>query len=178
MTNLYFTIASLPTLTRNIAPVLTTEGFWNYVSHVPEEWKADALSESPQNSTLQAYRNFDRSLRASLARIRQEAQPWKDTDNDFGSEGSEYDAVVVDVLELETPLATEKQLDSIRWDFLDALEEGSEFSLCNFYVYYLKLELLQRAGLMQKHIGQEAFDELHRSILATTDLSTLLGESS
>jgi Protein of unknown function (DUF2764) len=176
--NLYYTLATLPQLIPSgPAPFATMDAFWDYVAHVPADWRTQ-FEGSASDPTVKAYRDWDRSLRVELARVRLENLPWKDQGADLPFEQSIGGGGALDLLDQETPLETEKALDSLRWSFLDDLAQDHGFDRVAFFVYALKLELVQRRTALVRDRGQEAFDGLHARVLAQTNLSIPTGEQS
>lgn len=177
MNNLYFTLASLPTLNpAGPAPFATMDAFWSYVDHVPADWRTQFEGEA-SDPTVKAYRDWDLTLRTELARVRLENLPWKDQaaaleDSGLGTGRAR------EVLDQETPLDAEKVLEALRWSFLDDLAQDHGFDRVAFFVYALKLELVQRRTALVRDRGQEAFDGLHARVLAQTNLSIPTGEQS
>ena len=179
MDNLYFTLASLPTLDPdNPAPFATMAAFWDYVDHVPGEWKAQFSSQHPTEPTVRAYHDWDLALRTALARVRLEGLPWKDQESSLPQVGGEWMAQALEAMDHGSPLETEDYLDDLRWAFLENLSQGHQFDRPAFFVYVLKLELVQRRSALVQTRGQEVFDALHAEVLAKTDLSILTGEQS
>lgn len=179
MDNLYYTLASLPHLEpTGPAPFADAEAFWDYVDHVPAEWKDTFRSESAPDPTVRAFREWDLAVRTALARLRLEGLPWKDQEGGLPNVGAEWTNQALDILDEPTPLDAEVALDRLRWDFLDALGQGHEFDRAAFFVYAMKLELVQRRSRLVRERGQEAFDALHASVLQKTDLTIPTGEKS
>lgn len=171
MNNLYFTLASLPHLGLSLPPPFATmEAFWNYVSHVPEAWKSQ-LGDSPSDPTVKAYRDWDRDLRATLARVRLEGLPWKDQLQDLPVERGDLVPRALEALDQSSPWEVEQFLDLWRWESLEELGQDHLFDQVAFFVYALKLELLQRRSRLVRDQGQAVFDNLHASVLAETDLT-------
>lgn len=179
MDNLYFTLASLPTLDRvNPPPFATLEAFWDYVDHVPEEWRAPWTGGPVTDPTVAVYRDFDLALRTALAHLRLEGLPWKDQEAGLPPGGAEWRGKVMEALEQPTPLDTENALDELRWAFLEDLAQGHQFDKPAFFVYVLKLELVQRQSALVKEKGLEIFDALHAQFLVEANLTIPTGEQS
>jgi len=177
--NLYFTLASLPTLDPAAsAPFASMAAFWDYVDHVPEEWKREFASGQPSEPSVKSFRDWDLSLRSALARVRLESLPWKEQESGIPSEGGEWMAQALEALDQPTPLDAENYLDDLRWSFLEDLGQGHQFDQTAFFVYVLKLELLQRRSALVQPRGLEVFDGLHAEVLAKTDLNIPTGEKS
>ncbi len=179
MDNLYFTLASLPHLEpAGPAPFADLNAFWAYVDHVPDEWKTQFSSSTASDPTVRAYREWDLAVRTALARLRLEGLSWKDQESTLPAVGAEWTTRALEILEQPTPLDAERVLDELRWDFIEDLGQGHQFDRVAFFVYALKLELVQRRSRLVRDRGQEAFDGLHTSVLAKTDLTIPTGEKS
>lgn len=179
MDNLYYTLASLPTLDRAEAPPFPTmEAFWDYVDHVPADWKAAWAGGTTAEPTVEVYRQWEHSLRTALARLRLESLPWKEQEASLSAEGGEWRDKALEALDQPTPFETEKALDALRWEFLEDLAQGHSFDRTAFFVYVLKLELVQRRAALVKEKGLEVFDALHARFLAEADLTIPTGEQS
>lgn len=59
-----------------------------------------------------------------------------------------------------SPLANEKQLLLLRWQFLEDKESEHNFDLAYLIVYFLKLQILARLFVFDKEKGTKRFDEL------------------
>lgn len=179
MNNLYFTLASLPTLpSSGPAPFASLKAFWDYVDHVPADWRAQFEGAEASDPTVKAYRAWDLALRVELARLRLENLPWKDQLADLPDHASGNLNRALEILDQTTPLETERVLDGLRWDFLEELGQEHLFDRVAFFVYVLKLELLQRKTALVTDRGQEVFDGLHRSFLDRSDFTIPTGEKS
>ncbi|MDR0932860.1 MAG: DUF2764 domain-containing protein [Victivallales bacterium] len=71
---------------------------------------------------------------------------------------SEVDTALSSASAISDPLEREKQVDRIRWRYLDELEIGHEFDFDNLCVYRLRLEILNKYRNRNGEIGKNNFN--------------------
>lgn len=168
--NHYYFIASLPELRFGQPPELTVEEFLarageqlspeqhavlTAIGRVPRERAATSV-EARWNAWETALRNQAARLRA--VRRNQEPDDYLRPETDAFAN---LDKQVMEAFDDTNPAEERRQLDTLRWRFLNDLEVGHEFDFERLVVYLLKLILLEKwAGLSR----EEGRAELERVV--------------
>ena len=126
-----------------------------------------SLNVVPQDTMTSAipvaelWNNFETALRNTLAHLR--AARLKRTAPEPALTAFEDVFTVKDIQDAYTapsPAEREQKLDSIRWKFLDSLEDGHDFDVNAVAIYALKLLILERTASRQVNEGIQAYGKL------------------
>jgi hypothetical protein len=147
---------------------------------VPPEGEKSAYAEPPAATAshfLNAWRNWERTLRLHLARYRSQRLKWEgaapvDPPEIPMDDSSVARAAIV----IESPLETELFLDQARWNAIEALQGLQYFSANTVYAYLLKLLLMERRSLFKVEEGFAEYKGLYTAILAAASTNVESGE--
>jgi len=64
------------------------------------------------------------------------------------------------VFEQGTPLAMEKSIERLKWDFAEQRESWYQFDISWLFLYLLKVRVLERLASFDRRKGEEAFQRL------------------
>ena len=160
MDKFYYTIAQLPALTFDKAPVMSTRDFLDEA----EKWLSsreysalltvDIRRLTPAKGDPALYRRyqaFETDFRRALA-------DWR-AGRKAGQEVKPFD-LPLGLVKDGNPLEIEKRLLKHRWDFLDAQEEAHHFDLGFILLYYMKLQILDWLAEFDAAQGLQTFQKL------------------
>ena len=167
----YYLIASLPLLSFGTAALIT---YVDFLKRCREQLAqsdfaliARATIAPPQTTedscgVLQAWKQFDTSLRNELARVRA-AQSSKNPAPHIRGQGwrDPFDEQLVRLVMNEgSLLERERLLDRIRWDRLSELQVGHFFDVEFLVIYSLQLQILGRWSRVHQEEGMKTLEEL------------------
>ena len=172
----YYLIASLPVLTFEEKPPLTTEEFLDRCRgqlssadfSLMEKICADTAKIPSSNFVLTAWTHFNHNLRNEIAYYRAKRSGKDPLDHLRGERPFEplWAQAVSKAAQLSDPLQAERLLDEQRWRFLDDLVAFQYFNLEWLSVYALKLKILERYQVLESPEGKALYDEYKRIELA------------
>ena len=102
-------------------------------------------------TVLAEWQNFDRALRHELALIRAAKKKGEDR------RGTD---ITKSVLEQETPLLMERELERIRWSFLEEKSRVHFFDINRLVLYFVQLQIMERMAAFDKDRGESYFYKL------------------
>ena len=159
MAKYYYLAASLSYLKFREEPPISRDGFiaecrkWLSAGDITTLLSADLYNHDikPVDTRLvKEWKSFDLALREDLAVIR-EAR--------VKGESCKTPEILRTVIEQETPLLMEVELERIRWDFLEHKNAGRYFDTDALVLYFLKLQILERLAKFNKDAGERFFYE-------------------
>jgi hypothetical protein len=180
----YYLLATLPSLSPAVEHFPSTEAFlalcrqWltrgdlslvENTTLIPVEATPNKLG----NGLLRAWYNFEYGLRNEMARQRaqklnKDATPYlRNTVH-----GQEYQVdqhmaeSVRTALQASNPATAERIIDALRWRSLEDLSFGHHFDIQAVQLYYLKLQILERASLFSRKVGEENYHQLYEAVVA------------
>lgn len=175
MAQYYFTASSLPLLSIDTKPGITTEAFLStcelHLSKRDYSILVNTSIQIPENEdalsgvALQCW-SWEKSLRNELVKLRANnlnlsADSFlKEGDVEFGTH-----RIATEAVKIESPLEAENYLNAARLAFLDSLSVGHYFDLTFLVIYYLKLQILDRMSLFDEEKGFEKYQEIYKNIL-------------
>lgn len=151
----YYFIASLPLLFFDGKMPMTVEAFQGDCRRLLREkdyalmqrlWTQDDDLAGSGNCVLDAWLHFDRAFRNELARHRADHLN-KDPLKYLRGTRTFVSCGVEDIqraLKMDDLLRAEETLSKARWQFLDELGMGHYYDIESVFIYYLKLEILER----------------------------------
>lgn len=185
MSQYYFTVASLIHLNYEMDNTPSIDSFLNVCEEnvAPKHFeliKSAKIDDLDQYDTgiqiLDAWYNWERNLRNKLVLLR--ARQKKEDPDQYLKENPDQltgEHVTREAFEHESPLVAEDILNWERWSYLEELELGHYFDLDKLFIYYLKLQILNRKKSFDKEKGTEKFNILIEKI--SIDDSSLSEES-
>ena len=133
--------------------------------------------EDPEAPGLcMAYREWERSLRNDLVRLRAAEQALdetvylRDAEDIFGTE-----AIAGEAMAKSTPLEAEIFLDASRWAKIDDLSGGHYFDIEFLRGYRLKLQILERRAMFEEEKGFAAYRDLYARVLGASGTEVPVG---
>ena len=121
--------------------------------------------DDAQHPAIARWNDWERTLRNELANARA-AKTGIDAEK-YHREGNSTTGVaepVREALSATNPAAAEAVLDAARWRFLDEVEASHNFDLTKLIVYYIRLQIAERAAVMNRKHGEENYQEIYKSI--------------
>ncbi|MCM1320767.1 MAG: DUF2764 domain-containing protein [Bacteroides sp.] len=176
----YYLISQLPALSDSGAAVpITEEYFLELCSRFLGKKELAVLrtlslepplsKESCGSKSVDAWYNWERSLRIALAQIR--ALRLKKT---FSAENSDI-SVSPDIMQIaknacgyENPLEAEQYLHAMRLAALNAVMPADLFSADTLFCYALKLKLIMRIRKFDTELGKDSYRKIYDQILGET----------
>ncbi len=172
MSQYYYTAAALPTIRLGEKAPISEDKFLQLVEDTlgPEEYRVLVRSRwgsAPPTGSLFADRiiSWENELRLELAKAR--LAELKFSSPQTLPESNGHDVLLEKVrtaLSLNSPLAAEKNLDNLRWSFVEEMSVSHFFDLEALIAYYFKLQLALRQEKFQKATGQEAFEKIYEKV--------------
>jgi hypothetical protein len=155
----YYLVASLPYLKFGGEPPMSSEEFiaecgkWLIDKDMKTVLAATRSAEqgAEEGSVLAEWQRFDREVRHELALIRAARRK--------GEEHRGTD-LTKSVLEQENPLLMEKELERIRWSFLEEKSRTYFFDINRLVLYFVQLQILERMAAFDKDKGESYFYKL------------------
>ncbi|MCQ2247278.1 MAG: DUF2764 domain-containing protein, partial [Bacteroidaceae bacterium] len=76
--------------------------------------------------------------------------------------GREYDYVtpLMQVVDCDNPVEKERQIDALKWIWLDDVTFMDSFSVDAVYAYLCKVQMLERWRLLDPVLGRERFETI------------------
>ncbi|MEA3489600.1 MAG: DUF2764 family protein [Candidatus Omnitrophota bacterium] len=99
---------------------------------------------------MKEWKSFNIGIRKELAEVRKAKKR---------SEAYKMPENLKRALEQETPLLMERELERIRWGFLEDKSAGQHFDINALILYYLKLQIQERLAGFDKDKGEKFFYE-------------------
>ncbi|MGB2600993.1 MAG: DUF2764 family protein [Candidatus Omnitrophota bacterium] len=156
----YYLIASLPYLKFGSEPPISSTNFiaecgkWLGQSDMKTVLAAKISGEAEPGeggTVLAEWKTFDRELRHELALIRaahKKGEEHRGTD------------MLKSVLEQENPFLMEKEMERIRWSYLEEKSLGCFFDLNRLVLYFVQLQIVERMDIFDKDKGESYFYKL------------------
>lgn len=171
-----FLQAQLPTLSLEVTPSITALKLAEYARDWIPSTEADLLSslarhEWPEHPVVNDYRQFDTALRNHLVQLRAVRLNREPAGSMQGSDRPNpfIRQFVVDLTKDTNPENIEKELDLLRWQFIEQRTALDSFNFPYLIGYMLKLLIVERwAGLdaeLGKQILQETLEESVREAI-------------
>jgi hypothetical protein len=159
MDKYYYLIAQLPVLYFERQPALTIEQFLNEAGKwlSPDDLKqlgqvelAATEIRKDDPAIIKQIKDFELSLRQELVNWRTAQKKNQDY---------KIAALPANLVREGDPLTVEKNLLLWRWQYLETLEFGHYFDLDFLFLYYLRLQILQRLFTFDKKLGREKYQQ-------------------
>jgi len=165
----YFFAASLVMISFDQKPPMTVEEYLKLSKEFLTEenfasmkgfltGKTDDIKTSSQ--ALQRWIVFDKSLKNEVASFRAKRAHKNPDDHIKGDSFRDYSLqdAINQASRKENLLEAEKDIDNIRWKFLEELSLGHYFDVDFLYIYGLKLKILERYVNIASTRGAEVFN--------------------
>ena len=139
-----------------------------------QEAPAEDAQEAPAVPLLEKFRRWEMGLRNELAKQRSQILN-REANIRLNDEGSDCTAVsgladsVKLIMQSATPLEADRELDRLRWQYLNELGSGHYFNIEQLIVYYLRVRICIRRALLTADSGITAYDEQYGIIMAETE---------
>ena len=156
----YYLVASLPYLKFGDKKFPTRELFLEECRKWLNEAEIRAFSEmniedptpSPGDTDLAGrWKSFDAEIRTILAGIRGGDSRGSLKENIYFSKNN---------IEGKDPLAAEKAIEKVRWDFTEGEEYKHMFDADWLTLYWIKIQILERLARFEKEKGKNIFETL------------------
>jgi len=162
MAKYVYLIAQLPALVfdkpsyMNISMFLEEAGKWmsgGDLKKLTDITLMDSEAGDTRIKTVRLIQQFENQLRQDLVQWRQARK-----------KGIEFKpaSFPASVVKEGNPLAVEKKLLYLRWQFIDSMEQDHHFDLDLLMLYYLKLQILQKLSEYDKEKGMERFQQISK----------------
>ena len=160
---LYFLIASLPTLRPDEKKSFTSNAFLSLCRrHLSlrdfEQLSSCLLFELESEGkpdVVSLWYEYEKKLRNQLVIFRASKLKWNPNLYLQGEGFSKYASEKVwEITEIQSPLEADKQLYLLRWKALERMMVGHYFSIKWLCLYYLQLQLWERYHLKTKKSGK------------------------
>lgn len=160
MDKFYYFVSSLPFLDFDTSPMTTKEDFLKNVSQWLNRKEFSFLKRAHINDyapkerlpfLLEEYKKYEYALRRAIVSFRQGRKEKEDIRSQ---------SWIQDALGQLNPLEAEKKLLWLRWERIQALEEGHYFDIEFLIAYFLKLQITERLSFFDKEKGKEKFLEV------------------
>jgi len=168
----YYLISSLPMLSYDETPKITSEKF---IESCEDSLSSNDFSELRNiqlvppadysffsNKEVRKWYDWDTSLRNALVRLRAGKVAFE-SEGDLRTEGdffSEINKGVQEAMSRTSPLEKEEYLDQMRWARLTDLESGHNYDFSVLCLYRLKLMLCEKREHWDRVHGNENFDKI------------------
>ena len=179
MSQYYYTAAALPTVRLGERVPVSEEKFLQLAEDTlgPEKyqvllksrWGSIEPTGSPFADRILAW---DKELRLELAKARLAGLKLSSPHALPESDG--YDVLLEKArtaLSLDSPLAAENYLNSLRWSFVEEMSISHFFDLEALIAYFFKFQLALRQEKFQKAAGRDAFEQIYRKVREKGDFS-------
>lgn len=156
----YYLVASLPYLKFGRESPLSSDAFLGECRKWFPEEQLEKLADiniknpAPKPGDTEMTRNwkiFDMELRQTIARFRGVGQK---------GPGRAIPHFLKDVMEQKDPLIREKEIEKVRWDYLDGESHKYLFDENVLAIYYIKLQIMERLAAFDAGKGQHKFNKL------------------
>ncbi len=171
MQEYYYLVSSLPMLQEGKKSLITVDDFMSScetsISCVEYSFLQNLLLEPSENKNIPykqiaIWNDFETFIRNKIVSIRE---------NNFSKNSDSYEREVNDffvfaenklndVTSANTPLESEKMLDSLRWGMLNELEVGNDFNFIKLCIYKLKLMISEKWITRDIETGNKQFDTI------------------
>lgn len=161
MAQYYYFISQLPYLMFGAPPPFNSKVFLSSAQPWLTQTDWDQLSQAQEAPLYLVecstgpgaqYARFDFELRTVLGHLRKAS----------GQKGYLFPALLQQALEQPSPLAREKAILKIYWDFLEDMGACHYFDSTAITVYFFKLRILERLVIFEKEKGTRVFQDLYR----------------
>lgn len=163
----YYLISSLPALSFDQRPLLTVEGYISACRaelSAPDAEAAEALllNKPSVHPFVVAWRDKETIFRNAIAYARANAtgadvEPWIRPTQ--GCDLS-YEVLVDEAFQQTDPLQRERELDRLRWEIAESLQDYDPMSPTVALAYAIKLGLAWRWANLNTDKGQTTFEQL------------------
>jgi hypothetical protein len=170
MSEYYYLVASLPMLSLEDLPEISSEEFLEVtMDHLPacefaalRDLSLQPISSESQLDSIKAWSEWETSVRNTIVVMRAEgdASLVESFKRSGGGFFAEVEKGVSEAFSKSDPLEREKYLANMRWAFLDDLELGHEFDVVKLVVYRLKLLLCEKFAHVSKEKGVANYDTI------------------
>lgn len=151
----YYLVASLPYLSIDEDPKITMNDFLQEASKwLSDEEKKILVSledNKSQTEVIAMWNSFFEEIQKEAVLTRQSRR-----DNKNIKEGKYSERI----FSQKTPLEMEKQLERIKWEYIDSIEAKYNFDLNRLVCYCLKLKIIERIKKFNKEKGEIKFYNL------------------
>lgn len=182
MSEYYYLVASLPMLTLEAVPEISSDEFLAAISEHLSSFELSALETlsllpsigESRIESVQAWNEWETSVRNTIVGLRAKGDVSK-SDNFKRSDCgffSEIDKGVVEAFAKSNPLEREKHLERIRWAFLDDLELGHDFDIVKLAAYRLKLMLCEKRSSVSVEKGAANYDAIIASVYVEASIGS------
>ncbi len=177
MAQYYFTASSLPLLTIDSKPGISKEDFLSscdlHMSDKDYNILINSSIQIPDNEeALHGVSSkcwaWEKSLRNELVKLR--ASNMSLSADNYIKEGEVVfgtHRIAGEAFKIESPLDAENYLNAARLAYLESLTVGHYFDLTFLVVYYLKLQILERASFFDSEKGFDKYQTIYKNILET-----------
>jgi hypothetical protein len=168
----YYLISSLPMLSYDETPKITSEKF---LESCEDSLSANNFSELRNiqlvppgdysffsNKEVRKWYDWDTSLRNALVRLRAGKSAFE-PENDLRAERDFFSEIAKgaqEAMSRTSPLEKEEYLDRMRWSRLTDLETGHNYDFSILCIYRLKLLLCEKRQHWDRVRGNENFDKI------------------
>jgi hypothetical protein len=176
--NYFYLISSLPTLTLTGDMLYSPEAFMEFCNLQLSEGEYSRLEEvgllpaaTSVSNAHERWNAFETEVRNVAVHIRAhklKSDPTphvQDTMDLFGG----LETHVQDAFS-HNPLGMEEHLDAVRWQFLDGLLVGKDFSFDAVVVYKIKLLLKEKRHTLDREKGRDALEQILSEKLTSDQL--------
>ncbi len=163
----YYILSSLPMLRKEGPPPISSDFFLYSCAQMVPEKTVKQLSglkllpekENPfgRSSSAVKWYQWETDMRIKLAKFRA-VSLGREQKNSQGSEFSDIDRSIEEILSVPNPAEREKMLDGLRWKALEDLEFGHNFDFDSLCIYKIKLMLLEKWVGKDQRKGLENLD--------------------
>jgi len=175
MSQYYFVAASLPILLPEEKPTISINSFLEtaqlHLTKKDFEQLLLSTTEMPISTEQlkglsKTYWLWEKSLKNELVKLRASRLGLSpevylvDEENVYGTH-----RIATEAFKIDSPLEAELYLISERLNYLDSLLVGHYFDITFLIIYYLKLQVLERASYFDSEIGFENYKKIYKNIL-------------
>ena len=173
----YYLISQLPSLdgiSENMPLPITEERFFELCNQISGKRIQSEINkmtllpsktyEKSSSFVIENWNNGERNLRLALVKVRAEKMK-KTFDLENNVLSSELIKIANTAIEIESPMESEKFLNSYRLEFLETLRPMDNFSEEFVYYYGLKLKLISHIRQFDTNAGEIAYRNIYDSIL-------------
>jgi len=159
MDKYYYLIAQLPVLYFERQPALTIEQFLNEAGKwlSPEDLKQLEQVELAATEIRKSDPAIMKQVKEFELALRRELVNWRTAQKK--NQDYKIAAFPANLVREGDPLTVEKNLLLWRWQYLETLEFGHYFDLDFLFLYYLRLQILQRLFTFDKKLGREKYQQ-------------------
>lgn len=166
--NYYYLAASLPSLSLDHAPTLSSEQFTSLCDEHLSRPDREGLREltdagiEPNHRFVSDWREKEAQLRNAVVRVRAQRLNADASEHlrEQRESGPDADGAVSEAYARPTPLERERSLDRFRWSQAEALAGFNPFSGRAVLAYAVRLMLAERWAAMDEDAGERKTNEI------------------